>query len=370
MRIAKDISLDEVRRLAREMTFKYGFLGLERGGAKCGIRIPEHVTGDSRIAVLERFGAKIAPIIQRGIYYPGMDMNCGPDELRAIYRGAGLGLGALTDTSYFTAMTLHKVILSCAASGFYKLPRPFTVAIEGFGNVARHLASRLPSESYRIVAVSTISGGLHNVLGLNRLQLMTREGEGAAFVHHLPGKPIVPKEDILKLDVDFLVPSARIHCVNEKNVEQIKARYVVPAANAPYADGCHGKLHERGVTCLPGFVCNSGGVFASSLYDSGVPAERINRLSAELFQPVVASLLKASRRTGESTVDIAARVALGHVKDRKERGRSFAARVISRAERDLLPKRVRGKRFLSRFGKGLVDLRTELNALEHSEVAS
>jgi len=371
VRIAEDISLGEVRRLAREMTLKYGFVGLERGGAKCGIRIPDDIVGASRIALLEKFGAKIAPIIQRGIYYPGMDMNCGPEELRAIYRGAGLSLGDLTDTSYFTAMSLHKVILACASSDFYRLNRPFTVAIEGFGSVAKHLATRLPSETYRIVAVSTIAGGLHNVLGLNRLQLMMREGEGDAFVHSLPGEPIVPKEDILTMDVDFLVPSARVSCINEKNVERIKARYVVPAANAPYADDCHKRLHERGVTCLPGFVCNSGGIFASSLYDSGVPIDRIDRLSAELFQPVVKALLNASRRTGESTVDIATRLALQHVKTRQENmGRSFAAKAISRAERDFLPQWVRGHRFLSRFGKGLVKLRAELNHFERAEVAA
>lgn len=371
VRIAEDISLCEVRFLARAMTFKYGFIGLDRGGAKCGISIPDDIVGPARLKILEKFGTKIAPIIQRGIYYPGMDMNCGPEELRAIYRGAGIMLGELTDTSYFTAMSLARAIKACAAMERPNRDRMLTVAIEGFGSVAKQLALRLPSDQYRIVAVSTAAGGLYNMFGFSSLQLGMRDKYGDAFVHHLPGKPLVPKEDILGLDVDFLVPSARIFCINPKNVDQVKARYVVPAANAPYAKDCHRKLSARGVVGLPGFVCNSGGVYASSLYDSGVKTERIDHLTSELFQPMVEALLIASRRTGESPVDIASRIAVQHVKSTLgEVHNSLASKAATVFERKVLPQWMRGQIVLSRFERGLVRLRAELERFESREVAA
>lgn len=371
VRIAEDISLCEVRQLARAMTYKYGFLYLERGGAKCGIRIPDSIVGRARIRLLEKFGARIAPIIQHGIYYPGMDMNCGSDELRAIYRGAELSLGELTDTSYFTAMSLAQVIMACTALERPRQNRRFTVAIEGFGNVAKNLALRLPSDRYRIVAVSTLSGGVYNMLGLNALQLSMREKYHDSFVHHLPGESLIPKEILLGLEVDFLVPSARISCINPSNVDQIKARYVVPAANAPYAENCHKRLSERGVVALPGFVCNSGGVFASSLYDSGVTMERIDRLFDDQFKPVVQALLVASRRTGESPVNIASDIAVQHVKyNMSNMHRSLAEKAFTKAEKKIMPHWMRGQIVLSRFEKGLVKLRSELDCFKPNEVAA
>ena len=38
LRMLPDIDEEEIRRLARAMTLKYGFLGLPQGGAKAGVR--------------------------------------------------------------------------------------------------------------------------------------------------------------------------------------------------------------------------------------------------------------------------------------------------------------------------------------------
>jgi glutamate dehydrogenase/leucine dehydrogenase len=37
LRMAPDVSQDELEKLARVMTLKYGFLGLPQGGAKAGV---------------------------------------------------------------------------------------------------------------------------------------------------------------------------------------------------------------------------------------------------------------------------------------------------------------------------------------------
>src|ERR1039457_44521 len=131
VRIAEDISQQEIRALSREMTLKFSFIGLPRGGAKSGVMMPAGTTVEQKRAILYEFGRRLAPIIEKGVYYPGMDMNCGPDDLRAIYAGAGFPLGAITDTSYFTAISIFNAIEAvrqgCASD------RPLTVAIEGFG---------------------------------------------------------------------------------------------------------------------------------------------------------------------------------------------------------------------------------------------
>ena len=90
VRITSDLPLDEVRELASEMSLKYALFHLPRGGAKAGLRMSDDLDREARLSALEDFGRKLAPIIGNAIYSPGMDMNCGPDELRAIYRGAGI----------------------------------------------------------------------------------------------------------------------------------------------------------------------------------------------------------------------------------------------------------------------------------------
>jgi len=106
LRIAEDIDHEEVSTLAREMTLKFSFIGLPRGGAKSGLRIPSGTDASGKKSILQEVGRRLGAIIRAGIYYPGMDMNCGPDDLRAFYQGAGIKLGRITDTSFFTALSV------------------------------------------------------------------------------------------------------------------------------------------------------------------------------------------------------------------------------------------------------------------------
>ena len=46
--------------------------------------------------------------------------------------------------------------------------------------------------------------------------------------------------------------------INESNVERIRARYIVEAANIPTTEGAQRELHKRGVVVVPDFVANGG----------------------------------------------------------------------------------------------------------------
>ncbi len=322
VRISADIAIDEVRALAREMTLKFGFFRLPRGGAKCGIRIPGEISQENRMELLEDFGKKISHLIGKGIYYPGMDMNCGPKELKAIYRGAECPIGDITDTSWFTALSAANAVM--AAREFLDLGnRPLTLAIEGLGSVGDYLCQRLNPEEFRIVAVSTVAGAIAMETGFaaSRITKM-RKAHGDDFISRLPEGKKIPREDLLKLNVDILVPSARTWSIRQENADEIRAACIVPVANAPYAGSAPERLHQKGIWCLPGYVVNSGGVFASSLSDSGVPAREIETLAATFFRRIVYKLLVKSAEMGISPVESAGRIARGssETKRRWKRG--------------------------------------------------
>lgn len=364
VRILEDISLEEIKALAREMTLKYSFMGLPRGGTKSGIKVPFGLDSRSQQRLCEEFGKRIRPLIASGIYHPGMDMNCGPKDLRAIYRGAGLDVGEVTDTSYFTALSVANAIYACReVNGFTH--GPMSVAIEGFGSVGSHLVERLPRKGYKLIAVSTIKGAVTCERGLSaEMLLRLRKEFGDELVRHIPDGVSIKKEEVLTCQVDILVPSARTWVINETNAKTIGAHFVVPVANAPYTKEALHILEERGVVCLPGFVTNSGGVYGSSLYDSGVSMKDIERVSSFEFQGAVKSLLLRSRNTGTSPAELATLVALRRRQANRGKKVGVVERGLKKAfTRGMFPKSVYARLRLREFRNNLSQLVAEIKGL-------
>lgn len=358
VRIQDDVSLEEVKTLAREMTLKYSFIGLPRGGTKSGIKLPLGVDARGKQRLCEEFGKKLRPIIAAGIYYPGMDMNCGPEDLRAIYRGAGLTIGKVTDTSYFTALSIMNAITACQEACYLK--GPITLAIEGFGSVGMHLAQSLSQPPFRIVAVSTIEGAILNLNGLPVDQLIEYKRKyGDSFVDRFPDAHIAESEELLRADTDILIPSARTWTINQNNSDKIRARFIVPAANAPYTTEALEILLNKGVVCLPGFVCNSGGVYGSSLFDSGVSMGVVERISNGTFKDIVKALIRKSQQVNLSAVDVATRIATHRFEERKSTcdSQTIVSKVTDRGfQKGIFPKSIYSRLRLKRFEENLVEL--------------
>ena len=73
VRMAADVSLTEVVRLARAMTLKYAMLEMPCGGAKAGIVLDP--ADPSRGAVIAAFVRAIKPLAESGQFMPGADMG-------------------------------------------------------------------------------------------------------------------------------------------------------------------------------------------------------------------------------------------------------------------------------------------------------
>lgn len=330
VRIAPDLEIEEVRMLAAEMTLKYAFCGMPRGGAKCGIQMPSGLSREERRAALEDVGRRLRPLINAGIYYPGMDMNCGPEELGAIYRGAGFDLGTMTDTSFYTAVFAAEAVRACADVLFAEHKGPLTMAVEGFGRVASHLAGMLEPDRFRIVGLSTVRGAVHHPDGFSPADLaQSRAVHGDALVEHLPGKNLESRDDVLFLPVDILVPAARVGSISKENVDRVAARCIVSVANAPCtAEGLE-ELHRRRIPVLPGFVCNAGGVLGSSLFDRGVPQPEVQKLAAGPYRQAVSALLRRSLELGEQPTELARRIAHDLINEKSEEPLSRSARLLA-----------------------------------------
>ncbi len=86
--------------------------------------------------------------------------------------------------------------------------------------------------------------------------------ETRSVINYIPGKVLGNKE-IFELPVDVLVPAALSDVITKDNVDLVKAKMVVEAANIPVKPEIEESLQERGVLVVPDILANAGGVISS-----------------------------------------------------------------------------------------------------------
>lgn len=271
-RMSPRVTVGEVARLARVMTWKWASVDLFYGGAKAGI-VADPASPDKE-AILRAFARALSNEVPRE-YVMGLDMGLTESDAAIIQdelgdRGAAVGtpehLGGvaydkLGVTGYGVAESTD------AAARHLGLPLSGSrVAIQGFGAVGSAAARRFTELGATVVAVSTAHGALHDPTGLDVDTLLTaREEHGDHFVTRRPvrGTALAAGAE-LTVDCDILVPAALQDVIDHTTAHEIKARLVVEGANLPTSPDAQTILAGRGITVLPDFVANAGGVVAAA----------------------------------------------------------------------------------------------------------
>ena len=70
-------------------------------------------------------------------------------------------------------------------------------------------------------------------------------------------------DEFFALDVDVLVPAALEAQITMDNVDSIRARVILEAANGPVTADAAALLEDRGVHVIPDILANAGGVVVS-----------------------------------------------------------------------------------------------------------
>jgi glutamate dehydrogenase (NAD(P)+) len=138
-----------------------------------------------------------------------------------------------------------------------------TVAIQGYGN-AGQFAHKLGIEllGQKVVAVSDSKGGIYCDKGID-FETALAHKESTGSVVGLAGTDAITNAELLELPVTVLVPSALENVITQQNAARIKARVVAELANGPTTPEADQILYANGVTVLPDFLCNAGGVTVS-----------------------------------------------------------------------------------------------------------
>lgn len=279
LRFHPDVDLDETRALASLMTWKTAVVDLPYGGAKGGIGVNPNDLSIREIERLTRaFVDQIHDIVGPDTDIPAPDMGT-DHRVMAWFRNqwekyhgfnpavitgkpveeygakgreeaTGRGVGTLT-------------VKLCKRLGFKA--ETSNIAIQGFGNVGSHAAKFLCDAQFPIIAVSDVSGTYYHPNGLDIKALLHHKLthpkgllEGFEDCKHLPLAALLELED-----VDVLIPAALGGVITAANVDKIKAKVIIEAANGPVHPDADEILAERGVTVLPDILANAGGVTVS-----------------------------------------------------------------------------------------------------------
>ncbi len=294
IRFHPKVNLSEVKALSAWMTWKCAAVGLPFGGGKGGVIVDSSKLSNGEIEKLSRgyiqaMGDFIGPekdIPAPDVYTNPQIMAWMMDEFSKIkgynvpgvITGKPIEVGGARGRSFSTAQG-GIYVLEKAVEKLKMNPEKTTVAIQGFGNAGSFMAKILSALGYNIVAVSDSRGGIisseklktkneklqskdlkSNSLDIKSVIKFKKETKS---VVGFPGTKTITNDQLLKLDVDVLIPAALENVITEKNAGQIKAKLIIELANGPVTPEADIKLEKRGVVVIPDILANAGGVIVS-----------------------------------------------------------------------------------------------------------
>jgi glutamate dehydrogenase/leucine dehydrogenase len=285
IRFHPNVNLDEVQALATLMSLKTAAVDLPMGGGKGGVAVDPRAISDSELEEISRkFVRHLQPHIGPDQDVPAPDVNTDAriidwmvDEYakitgdtsgasftgKSIYNGGSLGREAATGRG--GVITLGRLLELMQLAD-----KPFTMAIQGFGNVGSFFGTVAAADhpNWKLIAASDSEAAVFSGDGFDASALQNFKADRGRFkdYHHADtAAKIISNDGLLTLDVDILVLAGFEDTVTPDNMKTIKAKYIVEMANGPITGPAYDYLTGNGTVILPDIIANAGGVIVSYL---------------------------------------------------------------------------------------------------------
>ena len=316
IRMTPSVSMDEVAKLARTMTWKCAMAGLPFGGAKAGIIADDReITKGQKKIIVEEF-SKALKTVCPSLYVAAPDMNMAEQEMRWFADANGSGksctgkpknMGGIPHELGSTGFGVYHATLVAAKHLGLNIKKS-TVTVEGFGNVGWFAAKFLFAAGAKIVAVSDSRGVVYNKAGLDFKKLDKVKKERGTVIAYKPGK-VLPDKEIISIEADILVTAAIPDLVKIGDVNKVKAKLIVEGSNIPMTPEVEQHLHRKGVLVVPDFVANAGGVISSYVEYIGGTPEKMFKLVEEKVKENTELVLNQAKKQGVSPREAAMKIA-------------------------------------------------------------
>lgn len=335
LRFHPDVYPDEVRALSMWMTFKCAVLGLPYGGGKGGIAVNPRELSVGELERLSRgYIAAISQIVGPEKDIPAPDVYTTPqimawmvDEFSKVRQSNQFGLmtgkplivGGSEGRNEATARGCVTVLKEAAARLGIAV-QGSRVAIQGYGNAGSIAAQLMHADGAKVVAVSDSRGGIYNPDGIDPDAVLQHKAEHGSVTTY-PGGEMISNEELLVLDVEFLIPAAYENQITSSVAEKVKAKIISEAANGPTTPNADVILNERGILSIPDILASAGGVTVSyfewvqNLMNYYWTEDEVNAKLEQMMRRSFAACWAMKEQQGVSMREAAFMVAVARVAD-------------------------------------------------------
>lgn len=285
--------LTDALRLSAGMTAKCAVAGLDNGGGKTVVAMPEGLefTPSLRRGVLDDVADIIASL--GGLYATGPDVGTTPADMAVIGERTShvfcrpAQQGGSGDSSPHTA-TGTLAALRAISRHIHGTPdlTDRRVAVVGLGSVGE-----------RIVRLLADEGAVLLLSDIDPAKRALSAELGAAWNH---------PDQALTADVDILVPAALGGVLTEQIVPRLRCAAIAgPANNQLATPAVADLLHGRGIAWVPDYVASAGGVIYALTVElhHGTPEDALTRVQA--IENTVTDLLATTESTGTTLAQAA-----------------------------------------------------------------
>src|SRR5947209_13206082 len=231
-RMRAGLTLQEVERLARTMSYKNGAFNLPGGGAKGGVDIDPHDPGAR--GMLSRYVRAMKPLYRSG-WGTAEDLGVTQELLNEVFaeQGVGMTVQAMLDRSGDAAAAGRRVVQGLAIKvegigladviGGYGVVEAAAAAaehkgwdmkgmravVQGFGSLGGSSARYLARHGAKVVGVIDVNGAITHPNGLDVEKLLTSRSALGEVDRKVLGHDDKqgPRDSWLEIDTDILVPA-------------------------------------------------------------------------------------------------------------------------------------------------------------------
>ncbi|MBR5479316.1 MAG: NADP-specific glutamate dehydrogenase [Clostridia bacterium] len=290
LRFHPSVTLDTMKFLAFEQTFKNALTGLPIGGGKGGSDFDPRGKSDNEIMrFCQAFMTELYRHIGPDVDVPAGDVGVGAREVGFLYgqykrikatwqngviTGKGLSYGGSyfrpEATGYGAVYYLEEVL-----KHYGDTIKGKTVAVSGFGNVAWGVCEKVAELGGKVVTISGPDGYCYDPDGVVTeekiaflLEMRSSGRDRAQDYADKFGCKFVPGAKVWGEKVDICMPCAYQNEIGMKEAEQIVANgveYYIEVANMPTTNEAIEYLKKNVKIVAPSKAVNAGGVATSAL---------------------------------------------------------------------------------------------------------
>ena len=318
IRMTPSVSMEEVAKLARAMTWKNALAELPFGGAKSGIIAdPKKLSPQEKKDIIIAFSEALKPVCP-DMYVAAPDMYFAEEEIRIFVEANGSmrsatgkpeDMGGIPHELGSTGFgVFHATRVAAEHIGMHLDGATF--AVEGFGNVGEFAAKFLCEEGAKMVAASDSKGVIYEPKGIDFHKLLDIK-KTLGSVTNYPSGSVLSNKEIIRVKADILIPAAIPNLIIAGDVDNVKARLIVEGSNIPMDAHTEQLLHKKGITVIPDFAANAGGVISSYVeYTGGTPKEMFKLVEEKISKNVKLILEHSNEHTPR---DVAMKIAMDRV---------------------------------------------------------